>query len=174
MPLSFASWASDPGMTSLQITALQSVYYLVLGGQLMLFSAMFDMKRVQVSDLFSLPRESTTKEGLVNCFAHVCSVPFVVQAVVFFVDHASKVLDFVMTMYAIHVLLAVAFSSSFPSSVQFWVTLAVEGFVVMAVSEFAAIRRDAAEVRRLGGTLGEVDEGDTRRLERLPVPTTVL
>lgn len=153
---------TDPFLTSLQIVALQSWYYLALGAVLEALSLVFDTHRsARVSDLFcAADGAHATTAGLVVVLAHVCVVPLLVSAVVFVVDHRTKVLDFVVTLYIIHVLLSCAVCHGLPLSVQFWATLSVEAVVVVAVAEFVCLRRDAAEVRRLGATLEERDEVD--------------
>ena len=171
---------ADPKLTGLQILFLQATYYLLLGICLIIFSFFFASASSNLSTAHLFPTFSclfTFDTGLrhmsiVILLSHVAVIPLMVQVLASTVDHASKVLDFVATLYLVHMLLSIVFTHKFPTGVLWWGTIIIEAIVVTTVGELVCARRDRRSLAaittrmerdRTGGSSGSGSGGGGSR-----------
>jgi hypothetical protein len=144
-----AGGGSDPILTALQITTLQAGYYLALGLTLTVFSTIFgDFGKYGLVDLFVFSSQVRNLK-LAEILAHICVVPITVRLVVVVCDHGSQVLDFVVTLYTLHLVFCLMIVRSFPTGAMWWSAILVEAALTCGAAEFLASRRDAAELGQI-------------------------
>ena len=145
---------ADPLLTLLQMAVLQSAYYSILvlaaSATSMVFLSLFDSAHVisSTASLLSIDSSLSGGQKAILCVAHSVATPCMVLVVYLVVDHGSKVLDFVITLFAWHLLSTWAVAH-FPTSSLWWGIAAVEAVTLSALGEYYCARRDCDTVRQL-------------------------
>ena len=163
---------ADPYLTLLQIVVTQSGYYLALGSFLLLLSALLTSHPggITLTDLFTF-HSHVRHMQLVEVVAHVLAVPVVIAILYRVVDHASKVLDFVMTLFTIHLILSLLLCRVFPTGVLWWAVIFLEATLTTFGAEMLCARRDN---RSLKGIVERMEgEEDRSKDSGSPVPATI-
>lgn len=160
----------------LQILALQSGFYVILGISVTLSVGLMLGKSPTLASLFAA--EPGHIEALPVVFAHVLTAPLTAVLVGSVVGSASQVFDQVATLSTIHLLLRIILFSGFPRNVAFWAAVAFDAFLMVLIGEFIARRRELADLRSAVGSLNEDDsssanqQNNTRRNTNNPTNTT--
>lgn len=152
----------------LQILALQSGFYLILGASVAVAAATLLGKAPTLDNIYAA--DPGHVEALPVVFAHVLTAPFAAMLVGFVVSSASQVLDQVATLSTIHVVLRIIIFGRFPRNVAFWAALTFDSFVMIVLGEYIARRAELAELRRSVGSLQAEDEHANGIAQSTPPP----
>jgi hypothetical protein len=155
----------DPWSLALRIAVLQSTVYVVMGASLLFWTAVIDGRMTTVGAIFVVePPYVATPTGkrhhdlTTALVARACAYPFIAYVAGSISPSIAHVLDFVLTVFAIHVTLRWAVYSSVASwtSVMWWFLLLLDVVCVTLLGEVFCAKRDRAALFR--GPMGEREE----------------
>jgi hypothetical protein len=138
----FRSSQWDPVLIIAQIIALQSVFYISLGGCVSLVDFLVGSHRsldhlfvYQMTSLRDLHGKLLMTASLVNALLGGLSLWYIVQ-------RTRQCWDFATTVFLIHVIVSICVNGNIASSASWWLTTVVGTVLMTVVGEFLCMRTE--------------------------------
>ncbi|KAI8374506.1 integral membrane protein S linking to the trans Golgi network-domain-containing protein [Radiomyces spectabilis] len=135
-----ASW--DPILNVAQIASLQSIYYLVLSGFLLVALALSGGELSLDSILDDDEIRTDTVLGWTLGLVCLVSATATIPLLVFIVQRAKLILDFVVTLHIFHIVLVWIHKQRFPTTGAWWLLQILSAVIMTLGGEWACMRRE--------------------------------
>lgn len=136
-----------PVLIVLQIVNIQLIYYIGLGVLFAFFDFLFNLKlhigQYFHSDIFN----SESPYRSIEYLSHGANLVFVISGLVYFVEKANKVLDFVVTTFLIHMVICFIYNMKVLMPVSWWLALVIECAVVILLGEYVCLKFEQKEIK---------------------------
>ncbi|KAG5193131.1 integral membrane protein S linking to the trans Golgi network-domain-containing protein [Tribonema minus] len=135
----------DAKLTVMQIVALQSFYYVVMGVVLTCFRIIFGTK-LSLSLMFSAANLSfASAPGLTGVFATLVTAALGALLLVVIVEKTKRCLDFTATLFLVHAALTCAFGGA-PRRWEWYVVQGCALVIMVLLGEFLCARNEMRDI----------------------------
>lgn len=141
----FGTETFDPKYIISQILLLQSAFYIIQFSTTALLNPVFGLRNDLNQIFTSYPLDFQDSFSIVYILSSILSIPFIAAAVVFVVERARKCLDFVGTIYFLH-LVILTLNSGMPSNMFWWATNGITISLTVLLSEFLCMKIEQQEI----------------------------
>jgi protein SYS1 len=135
----------DPMLIISQIITLQCAFYVVLGIVLLVFS-LFAAEALNLDQFFDYTSMSIKSPiGIATILAYPAACTLSTLLLIFIVERAKKCLDFVATLFIVHLVLCIVYSG-FPMSLTWWITISISALIMTLLGEYLCMRHEMREI----------------------------
>uniref|UniRef100_A0A7S1U163 Protein SYS1 homolog n=1 Tax=Phaeomonas parva TaxID=124430 RepID=A0A7S1U163_9STRA len=135
----------DPTMITLQIVAMQCLYYAVLGLLLGMLRSLWGLD-LSLDALFHARLINVgTAEGWIQIMSLLACAPVGSLLLCIVVERAKKCLDFTATLHLLHLLFC-TYHSGFPLHWDYWAATGTSFVAMVLLGEFLCSRRELQDI----------------------------
>ncbi|KAI7884871.1 hypothetical protein K492DRAFT_234444 [Lichtheimia hyalospora FSU 10163] len=150
-PSSFRAKGWDPLLIIAQIVSLQSVYYITISILLLLALALTGDELSLDAILNDNEIRTDTVFGWTLALVWIVNAAISIPVLVFLIQRAKLVLDFVATLHGIHMVLIWSHTGHFPTCGAWWVLQVVSIIAMTLGGEWACMQREMEPILVTGG-----------------------
>lgn len=141
----FGSENFDPKLILSQIFLLQTLFYLVNFTLTAFLNSVFGI-RSHLDQILSAKALATQDSySMVFILTSLLSIPFIVVAIVYFIERTSKCLDFTATTFVFHLIIVFIYSGV-PTNIMWWGINGGTLFAIVLISEYVCLKIEQQEI----------------------------